>query len=69
MPTNYVQGPDLHHYRKDLHLSRKQKPASQSAKKMPPQELIGCQDQLLINKAILEEVRSKYRNLSTTWIY
>ena len=28
----------------------------------------GCKDQLLINKAILEEVRSKRRNLSTTWI-
>ena len=28
----------------------------------------GCKDQLLINKAILEEVRSKHRNLSTTWI-
>ena len=28
----------------------------------------GCKDQLLINKAILEEVRSKRRNLSTPWI-
>ena len=28
----------------------------------------GCKDQLLINKAILEEVRYKRRNLSTTWI-
>ena len=28
----------------------------------------GCKDQLRINKAILEEVRSKRRNLSTTWI-
>ena len=28
----------------------------------------GCKDQLLINKTILEEVRSKRRNLSTTWI-
>jgi len=28
----------------------------------------GCKDQLLSNKAILEEMRSKRRNLSTTWI-
>ena len=28
----------------------------------------GCKDQLLINKAIMEEVKSKKRNLSTTWI-
>ena len=28
----------------------------------------GCKDQLLINKAILEEVRCKCRNLSTAWI-
>ena len=28
----------------------------------------GCKDQRLINKAILEEVKSKRRNLSTTWI-
>ena len=28
----------------------------------------GCKDQLLINKAILEEVKSKRCNLSTTWI-
>ena len=28
----------------------------------------GCKDQLLINKAILEEVRSMRSNLSTTWI-
>ena len=28
----------------------------------------GCKDQLLINKAILEEVTSKPRNLPTTWI-
>ena len=36
MPTNYVEGPDLHHFRKGLHLSRKQQPAP---KKMPLQEL------------------------------
>jgi len=28
----------------------------------------GCKDKLLINKAILEEVRSKRRNLTTAWI-
>ena len=36
MPTHYVQSPDLHHYRKGLHLSRKQQPAP---KKTPLQEL------------------------------
>lgn len=28
----------------------------------------GCKDQLLINKAILEEATSKRKNLSTAWI-
>ena len=28
----------------------------------------GCKDQLLINKAILEEVKSKKKNLSTAWV-
>ena len=28
----------------------------------------GCKDQLLINKAILEEVKSKRKNLSTAWV-
>ena len=28
----------------------------------------GCKDQLLINKAIIEEVKSKKRNLTTAWI-
>ena len=28
----------------------------------------GCKDQLLINKAILEEAKKKRKNLSTAWI-
>ena len=39
MRTKYVQGPDLHLYRKGLHISRKWQPAPQSAKRMPPREL------------------------------
>ena len=31
-------------------------------------ESYGCKDQLLINKMIIEEVKSKKKNLSTAWI-
>lgn len=34
MPTNYVEGPDLHYYRNGLHVSPKQQPAPQRAKRM-----------------------------------
>ena len=67
MHTNYLQGPVLHHYRKGLHLSGKQQPAPKVQKGCCSTSC-GCKNQLLINKAILEEVRYMRRNLSTTWI-
>ena len=39
-----------------------------TAQKGCRKESYGCKDQLLINKMILENVKSKRNNLSTAWI-
>ena len=59
MLTDYVQGPDLRHYRKGLHISRKYQSDPRSAKRMPPQELSGAPNENIaqnhLNMALLNE--------------